>query len=54
MKRGRAALRALPIASGSLPFSELKQRACINKRAPAADQDPDFSRLIRANLPHID
>ena len=42
------------IATGALPFSELKQRNCINKRARAADQDPDFSRLIRANLPHID
>jgi len=42
------------IATGSLPFSELKQRNCINKRARVADQDPDFSRLIRANLPHID
>jgi len=42
------------IATGGLPFSELKQRNCINKHARAADQDPDFSRLIRANLSHID
>ena len=41
------------IATG-LPSSELKQRNCIDKRARAADQDPDFSRLIRPNLPHID
>jgi hypothetical protein len=33
---------------------QLKQRNCINKHARAADQDPDFSRLIRANLSHID
>jgi hypothetical protein len=39
------------IATGGLPFSELKQRSLINKRASAADQDPDFSRLIREGLP---
>ena len=42
------------IATGGLPFSELKQRSWINKLARAADQDPDFSRLIRANLPQTD
>src|SRR6266550_2731323 len=35
------------IATGGLPFSELKQRSLINKRARAVDKDPDFSRLIR-------
>ena len=39
------------IATGGLPFAELKQRSLINKRAMAADQDPDFSRLIREGLP---
>ena len=39
------------IATGGLPFSELKQRSLINKRARAADKDPDFSRLIREELP---
>ena len=39
------------IATGGLPFSELKQRSLINKRASDADQDPDFSRLIREELP---
>jgi hypothetical protein len=39
------------IATGGLPFAELKQRSHINKRANAADQDPDFSRLIREDLP---
>ena len=39
------------IATGGLPFVELKQRSLINKRAIAADQDPDFSRLIREGLP---
>ena len=39
------------IATGGLPFSELKQRSLINKRASAADKDPDFSRLIREGLP---
>jgi len=42
------------IATGGLPFVELKQRSLINKRAIAADQDPDFSRLIRADLPQSD
>lgn len=39
------------IATGGLPFAELKQRSLINKRARGADQDPDFSRLIREDLP---
>lgn len=39
------------IATGGLPFAELKQRSLINKRAFIADQDPDFSRLIREDLP---
>jgi len=42
------------IATGGLPFGELKQRSLINKRASAADQDPDFSRLIREELPKGD
>jgi len=40
------------IATGALPFSELKQRSLINERARAADKDPDFSRLIREDLPN--
>ena len=39
------------IATCGLPFSELKQRSLINQRARAADNDPDFSRLIREDLP---
>src|SRR5215831_4070758 len=39
------------IATGGLPFSELKQRSLINERARAADQDPEFSRAIREGLP---
>jgi hypothetical protein len=39
------------IATGDLPFAELKQRSRINERAHALNQDPDFSRLIRADLP---
>jgi hypothetical protein len=34
----------------SLPFPELRQRARINELARAADDAPDFSRRIRANL----
>src|SRR5438874_2010424 len=40
------------IATGGLPFAELKQRSLINERARAADNDPDFSRLIREDLPN--
>ena len=40
------------IATGGLPFSELKQRSLINERARAADKDPDFSRVIREDLPN--
>ena len=40
------------IATGGLPFAELKQRSLINDRARAADKDPDFSRLIREDLPN--
>lgn len=39
------------IATGGLSFTELKQRSLINQRARAADQDPDFSHLIREGLP---
>jgi hypothetical protein len=39
------------IATGGLPFSELKHRSLINDRARAADKDRDFSRLIREGLP---
>lgn len=35
----------------SLPFEELKRRAHINAAARAADQAPDFSRRIRADMP---
>jgi hypothetical protein len=35
----------------SVPFEELKRRSHINARARAADQDPGFSRRIRADLP---
>jgi hypothetical protein len=42
------------IATGGLPFAELKQRSLINERARAADQDPDFSRIIREGLPQSD
>ena len=42
------------VATGGLPFGELKQRSLINERARAADQDPDFSRIIREGLPRSD
>ena len=42
------------IATGGLSFTELKQRSLINERARAADQNPDFSRVIREGLPRRD
>ena len=42
------------IATGGLSFTELKQRSLINERARAADQDPNFSRIIRNGLPRSD
>ena len=42
------------IATGGLSFTELKQRSLINERARAADQNPDFSRVIREGLPRSD
>jgi len=42
--------RGLLVTEG-LPFSELKQRSKINAVANQADEDPDFSKRIRAGLP---
>jgi Domain of unknown function (DUF4105) len=42
------------IATGGLSFTELKQRSLINERARAADQNPDFSHVIREGLPRSD
>lgn len=39
------------IATGGLPFAELKQRSLINERARAANDDPNFSQAIREGLP---
>jgi len=41
-------------ATGGLSFTELKQRSLINERARAADQNPDFSSIIREGLPRSD
>ena len=38
----------------SMPLAELMERARINERAKAADQSPDFSRLIRVGIPAPD
>jgi hypothetical protein len=38
------------IVTGGLPFAELKLRSLINSRAQAANDAPDFSQRIRANL----
>ena len=39
------------IATGGLPFAELKQRALINSAAQAANDASDFSRRIREGRP---
>jgi hypothetical protein len=38
----------------SIPLAELMERARIDERARAADQSPDFSRLIRIGIPAPD
>src|SRR6059058_2015978 len=39
------------IVTGGLPFAELKSRSLIDTRARAANDSPDFSKLIRKDLP---
>jgi hypothetical protein len=39
------------LVTGGLPFAVLKERSLINECARTADRDPDFSRLIREDLP---
>ena len=39
------------IEAAGLPFAELKKRALINPAAQAANESPDFSRLIREGRP---
>jgi hypothetical protein len=39
------------IATGGLSFTELKQCSLIDERARTADEDPDFSCVIRDGLP---
>ncbi len=39
------------IVTDGLPFPELKARSLIDARARAADDSPDFSKLIREGLP---
>jgi len=41
------------IVTGGLPFAELKARSLIDTRARAANDSPDFSRLIREGLPEV-
>jgi hypothetical protein len=36
--------------AGKLPFPDLKKQALIDKKANAADQDPEFSQRIRESL----
>ena len=40
------------LVTGGLPFAELKARSLIDTRARAANDSPDFSKLIREGLPY--
>jgi hypothetical protein len=40
------------IKTGGLSFAELKRRSWINPAAQAANDDPNFSALIRTDLPY--
>jgi hypothetical protein len=42
------------LATGGLSFPELKARSLINARARSANDSPDFSRVIRADLPRAE
>ena len=42
------------VIATNLPLPELKQRSHINALAKAADQDPNFSRVIRQGLPGME
>src|SRR5215831_20497039 len=42
------------VATGGLSFTELKRHNLINDRARTADQNPDFSNIIRDGLPRSD
>jgi Domain of unknown function (DUF4105) len=39
------------LVTGGLPFAELKARSLIDARAKAANDSPDFSKLIRVGMP---
>ncbi len=41
------------IVTGGLPFAELKTQSLIDARARAANDSPDFSKLIRVGLPAL-
>jgi len=41
------------LMTGGLPFAELKARSLIDTRARAANDSPDFSKLIRVGLPGV-
>ncbi len=41
------------LVTGGLPFAELKQSSLIDTRARAANDSPDFSKLIRVGLPGL-
>jgi hypothetical protein len=52
--RGDELLYERGVIDTNFPLAELKKRVHVNARAKAADQDPDFSRLIRQGVPGID
>lgn len=50
---GNAMLYERGMFDTSLPLDELSRRCLINERAKAADQDAEFSRLIRVGVPGV-
>jgi len=40
------------LVTGGVPFAELKARSLIDTRARAANDSPDFSKMIREGLPY--
>ena len=50
-KATNCCMNAMSSSPSGLPFAELKTRSLIDTRARAANDSPDFSKLIREGLP---
>ena len=52
-KATNCCMNAMSSSPNGLPFAELKTRSLIDTRARAANDSPDFSKLIRVGLPGL-